>query len=62
MEWACEEDFPMTTMEFVAAAFAPVNAQASAWRRLLDAIVAERRREADAYFAAYLRAHPELCD
>ena len=33
----------MTTMEFVAAAFAPVKPQASVWRRLVDAIVAERK-------------------
>jgi hypothetical protein len=52
----------MTTMEFVAAAFAPVKPQASVWRRLMDAIAAKRRRGADAYFAAYLRTHPELCD
>jgi len=62
MEWACEEDFPMTTMEFVAAVFEPANPQASVWRRLWDATVEGRRRKADAYFATYLRAHPELCD
>jgi hypothetical protein len=52
----------MTTMEFVAAVFEPANPQASVWRRLWDATVEGRRRKADAYFATYLRAHPELCD